>query len=443
MENDEESSSGHMMDEIYSNGVGDEKQRHRPIISGEQLDVEAYASCYSGRTKIMRLLFIAGNCDNNPTMQLEALRMAYDEIKKGVDSQLFKEAAQKIDGRLGPNYGMDTSWIEAVERRAEQKKEKLENELNAYRTNLIKESIRMGYNDFGDFYYAHGQLADAFKSYVRTRDYCTTAKHIVTMCLNAILVSIEMGQFSHVTSYISKAEQTEALDPIIIAKLRSAAGLAYLESKKYKLAARKFLEVGPELGNNYSDVIAPQDVATYGGLCALATFDRTELKNKVIDNINFRNFLELVPEIRELINDFYSSHYASCLDYLGNLKANLMLDIHLHDHVETLYNDIRHKALIQYTLPFVSVDLNMMANAFKTSVAGLQKELEALITNNQIQARIDSHNKILYARHADQRNATFQRVLQTGADFDRDVKSMLLRTNIIKHDFCQRQTRKM
>ena len=81
----------------------------------------------------------------------------------------------------------------------------------------------------------------------------------------------------------------------------------------------------------------------------------------------------------------YCSHYASCLDYLGNLKANLLLDIHLHDHVETLYNEIRHKALIQYTHPFVSVDLQMMANAFKTSVAGLEKELEALITDNQIQ----------------------------------------------------------
>ncbi|KAI8545192.1 hypothetical protein RHMOL_Rhmol07G0022700 [Rhododendron molle] len=115
-------------------------------------------------------------------------------------------------------------------------------------------------------------------------------------------------------------------------------------------------------------------------------------------------------------------HYASCLDYLGNLKANLLLDIHLHDHVETLYNDIRHKALIQYTHPFVSVDLRMMANAFKTSVPGLEKELEALITDNQIQARIDSHNKILYARHADQRNATFQRALQTGSEFDRDVR---------------------
>lgn len=81
----------------------------------------------------------------------------------------------------------------------------------------------------------------------------------------------------------------------------------------------------------------------------------------------------------------HCSRYASCLDYLGNLKANLLLDIHLHDHVETLYDQIRNKALIQYTHPFVSVDLHMMANAFKTSVAGIEKELEALITDNQIQ----------------------------------------------------------
>lgn len=111
-------------------------------------------------------------------------------------------------------------------------------------TNLIKESIRMGYNDFGDFYYAHGALADSFKNYVRTRDYCTTSKHIIHMCMNAILVSIEMGQFTHVSSYVSKAEQTpEALDSITVAKLRCASGLAHLEAKKYKLAARKVFQL--------------------------------------------------------------------------------------------------------------------------------------------------------------------------------------------------------
>ena len=98
----------------------------------------------------------------------------------------------------------------------------------------------MGYNDFGDYYYAHGSLADAFKSYVRTRDYCTTSKHVIHMCMSAILVSIEMGQFTHVTSYINKAEQTaDALDPNTVSKLRCAAGLANLDAKKYKLAARK------------------------------------------------------------------------------------------------------------------------------------------------------------------------------------------------------------
>ena len=98
----------------------------------------------------------------------------------------------------------------------------------------------MGYNDFGDFFYAHGALADAFKHYVRTRDYCTTSKHVIHMCTSAILVSIEMGQFTHVTSYVSKAEQTpDGLDLITTAKLRCAAGLAHLEARKYKLAARK------------------------------------------------------------------------------------------------------------------------------------------------------------------------------------------------------------
>ena len=38
----------------------------------------------------------------------------------------------------------------------------------------------------GIFYYAHGQLGDAFKSYVRACDYCTTSKHIVHMCMGAI-----------------------------------------------------------------------------------------------------------------------------------------------------------------------------------------------------------------------------------------------------------------
>ncbi|MED6194304.1 hypothetical protein PIB30_027282 [Stylosanthes scabra] len=50
-----------IIDEICTNGEK-EQQRRRPIFSGDQLDIEAYASLYFGRTKIMWPLFIAVYC---------------------------------------------------------------------------------------------------------------------------------------------------------------------------------------------------------------------------------------------------------------------------------------------------------------------------------------------------------------------------------------------
>ena len=139
MERDEES-SGPMM-EVCTNGGGEETSNRRPIISGEPLDIEAYATLYKGRTKIMRLLFIASHCGGNQTMQLEALRMAYDEIKKGENTQLFRDVVNRINGRLGDKYNMDSAWCESVDRRAEQKKGRLENELSSYRVNPLLISL--------------------------------------------------------------------------------------------------------------------------------------------------------------------------------------------------------------------------------------------------------------------------------------------------------------
>ncbi|XP_051147030.1 COP9 signalosome complex subunit 1-like [Andrographis paniculata] len=406
----------------------------RPIVSDEHLDVEAYAALYTGRTKIIRLKYIADKC-GVPSMELEALRIAYDEAKKGGDSGLFNEIVRKIDGRLGEAYGPDDEWVSGVEKRVTSRREKLETDISASVEDNIKESVRVAYEDLGYFSYEHGFLGEAFRSYARSVEYCSTPEQVVHACMNVIRVSLEMNQHGTVGKYVNKAEETKGgLDSLAVAKLRCVAGLVFLGTKDYKHAARKFLETGFELGNNYSEVIASQDVATYGGLCALASFDRAELKRRVIDNVNFRNFLELVPEVRELINDFYTSRYASFLEYLETLRAKMVVDIYLQRHMEGLYDKIRNKALIQYTLPFVSMDIRMMANAFKLSVTEMEKELEGLITKNIIQAKIDSHNKILYGRHADQRKGTFQRVLRVANKFDQDVRAMLLRASIIMHD---------
>ncbi|GAA6083500.1 COP9 signalosome complex subunit 1 isoform X1 [Tachysurus ichikawai] len=148
---------------------------------------------------------------------------------------------------------------------------------------------------------------------------------------------------------------------------------------------------------------------------------------------SFKLFLELEPQVRDIIFKFYESKYASCLKMLDEMKDNLLLDMYLAPHVRTLYTQIRNRALIQYFSPYVSADMNKMAVAFNTTVAALEDELTQLILEGLINARIDSHSKILYARDVDQRSTTFEKSLQMGKEFQRRTKAMILRAAVLRN----------
>ena len=53
------------------------------------------------------------------------------------------------------------------------------------------------------------------------------------------------------------------------------------------------------MGSQYNDILSAQDVAVYGGLCALASFDRYELRNYIINNVSFRDYMEVNPEVKQ------------------------------------------------------------------------------------------------------------------------------------------------
>lgn len=97
---------------------------------------------------------------------------------------------------------------------------------------------------------------------------------------------------------------------------------------------------------------------------------------------SFKLFLELEPQVRDIIFKFYESKYASCLKMLDEMKVrhrhghlgtegmgslglswaclraltssplqdNLLLDMYLAPHVRTLYTQIRNRALIQVSV---------------------------------------------------------------------------------------------
>ena len=255
----------------------------------------------------------------------------------------------------------------------------------------------MGHEDLGNHYYASGDLSNAFRSYSRMRDFCTAPKHILDMSLQIIKVCIEQGNYMSVQSHIVKVrhllrtpEDEEQLAP----KLAVATGLSYLASGTFREAAKTFVDCPNTLGNTWNEVISSNDVAIYGGLCALASMNRSQLKSEVLDNNEFRNFLELEPHIRRAITFFYSAKYNACLSILQTYKNDYLLDIHLQKHVENIYDLIRSKSIVQYFVPFSTVTLSAMSEAFGTREEVLEQELVGMIESGKLEARIDTKDRV-------------------------------------------------
>lgn len=429
-----------------------------PQVENPSIDLEVIASSYTGLAKLFRLIFIADRC---ASLRMEALKMALHSVMGTFNVALYQHIHKKLAdiisngpgnqplpdiAAVSPNANpfdippFDPTWVETKNKKAGVKLEKLDSDLKNYKSNSIKESIRCGHDDLGDHYLNCGDLTNALKCYSRARDYCTSGKHVVNMCLNVIKVSIYLQNWAHVISYVSKAESTPEFteghskdtNNIIVTRLKCAAGLAELATKKYKAAARNFL-----LANfdhcDFPEMISPSNIAFYGGLCALATFDRQELQRNVISSSSFKQFLELEPQLRDIIFKFYESKYDSCLTMLDEIKDNLLLDLYLAPHVNVLYSEIRNRALIQYFSPYQSADMVRMAKAFNRKVSALENELMHLILSGQVQARIDSHNKILYAKDADQRANTFQKAVEMGKEYQRRTRMMILRSAMLKN----------
>ena len=182
----------------------------------------------------------------------------------------------------------DLAWYERTQRNYVHKLEKLDTDLRNFRTNSIKDSIRRGHDDLGDHYLDAGDFFNAVRCYVRSRDYCVTPRHMITMCMNVIKASFYMQNWSNVLSYVSKAEQaieslestaksttttttpsiinpmevssvsvantTAASDAVLASRLKVYAGIAELATKRYKLAARHFLGVSFEHCTNHFQV---------------------------------------------------------------------------------------------------------------------------------------------------------------------------------------------
>ena len=264
----------------------------------------------------------------------------------------------------------------------------------------------MGNEDLGKHFHAIGDLPKAFEAFSRMRQDSSSTKQVIDVSRHLIEVAFEQRNWIAVSSNAGKIKsllsQLDAADPSLQPFSMVADAVSSMDGSNYYEAAGLFLKVEPGMGTSCNTIIAPNDVAIYGGLCALATMDRNELNRRVLENSNFRSYLELEPHIRRAIGLFVNSRYSECLSVLESYRPDYLLDIHMQKHIDELYYLVRSKSIVQYFIPFSCVTLDTLNEQFAAPGKTIGGELAKMIERKELNARIDTQERVrihvLFAR---------------------------------------------
>lgn len=64
----------------------------------------------------------------------------------------------------------------------------------------------MGHRELGDYYWSVGDYLQSLKHYNKSREFCTTNQHVLEYSLNSLQLLLEHCDYSHIGTYIFKAE---------------------------------------------------------------------------------------------------------------------------------------------------------------------------------------------------------------------------------------------
>lgn len=258
----------------------------------------------------------------------------------------------------------------------------------------------MGNEDLAKFLESTGEMTQAYEVYAKMRSDVSTTKHITEVGLHLARISVHRRDWAMAIANINKISgiQSETIDKSMQSICHILYGIAQLGQAKYAESANHFLQVDPAVEPSlYDEYASPNDIATYGGLLALATMTRSELSG-FLETSSFRAFLELEPHMRRAIAQFVNGRYSACLAILESYKADYLLDLYLQSHVKKLYTSIRGKCIYHFLQPYSCVTIDNMNAAFAQSGESIEDELADMIRTGNLLARIDAIDRVWMSR---------------------------------------------
>ena len=356
------------------------------------ISVEDYIKPYGLHGGLIRLEFIARNANAPELLNVrrEALRLGLEMVRQSSNVEAYQTFHSLHHDLLGeaPAAALDNVWIDATDKASQQLLGAFEQEIGQSKLSQHKENTRLAYVNIAGVHADRGDFPSAVGAAVKARE-CCDSSCVVPMCFLVIKYAAMNQAFLEISCHAGKAQHTPDKNESETANVSASWGLFYLGSRKYSEAATNFFATkDAHLASVLTDVLVPQDVAVYGMLCALATWDRDELRKRMQDlSKNWIKGLTSVPAIWEIVDCFVNCKYAQGLEALERIRPGFDLDIFLAKHIEPLCEQIRQSAIIQFFTPFRSLRLASMAEVFRVTPDALQMELAELIRKKRLDVR--------------------------------------------------------
>jgi len=423
-----------------SNGAA--KDEKGVEIHHKDFDLKNYIKDYRGNTKIKRLVFIGCRC---PEVRLAAFRSAITELKKSRDIELYTEtvaqAREYLGEKLGEEWGFDKAWVEKKRNEFNAKERGLADKIDTHRRDEDShEEILAAYKALIAFLQESGHFREALIKIRDSQDFARTPTQKLYTRLaeveNAVQLDLNNSRIMMHVSYPKwTADLTREFGSLksVQAKIHVINGLYSLQRGEFENAAHRFKLVSFDL--NCPTVISKRDVAIYGTLCAMASFQRAQLQINLLKSGEFKKFMSLVPGLIDMVQDFVRCKFRKAFEFLERLKLDIQLDFHMAKHQEKIYEKIHELAVVQYFAPFSHARISRMAEVFGVTQNEMEGTLVTLIGRGAVSARIDNFNKVVIAKHFNARTETYKKSLEAGTSYVRDLKTLLMRMSLHANDF--------
>lgn len=157
-------------------------------------DLDTYIGRYpvGSESRLQRLLFIAGKTRDHPELSKQAYVLAERHMRENLNVRCYKEVFGDSSNKGEVVY--DTAWVQETELSIQTSTETLEARLSAAQAQLQKEAIRTAYLANGEFARQRGDLQQALRAVMRSRDYCTNRSQTAHVCLLIIELAMDTSE---------------------------------------------------------------------------------------------------------------------------------------------------------------------------------------------------------------------------------------------------------